>query len=162
MSTCTFQWLAAVSLTSKENSYVFTWSDPQASVHNSLYTLQKESAFCDVRLFDAKGYDVPAHACILAAGCPVLKSALLLEHSNRWLKEDGIKLRVGGITQKEWLIILEYLYTGRINIGLDSELIRNIHRAARMLKITGLATLIWKKVASLRLKVRCCIFSYLR
>ena len=138
---------------SKNDQCLLTWSDSSAKVHQNLYDLMKQNILCDVTLVDQRGRSVSAHACVLAAGSPVLKSTLMLDHSHNFLQKRGLSMKVADFTQQDWKIIMEYLYLGRISIGLNSALIKRVHRVARMLKITSLATMIWRKVGSLRLKV---------
>ena len=130
-----------------------TWISSDPGICPILHQLQEHAIFCDVSLLDDAGTSLQAHACVLAAGSPVLRNTLMLKQSRALLKKQGLTLRIAGVTRDIWSVILQFLYVNKVDIDSDLNVIHNVHRVAKMLGIKALESLIVMHVEELALQV---------
>ena len=98
---------------------------------NVLDDMRKRKAFCDTIILADDGHVFTAHACILAAASPVLKTRL---------KSRDIHIQIDGISRRTWEILLQFMYRGDITVP-DAAEIEEVLKAGLSLCLTGLAEL---------------------
>ena len=98
---------------------------------NVLDDMRKRKAFCDTIILADDGHVFTAHACILAAASPVLKTRL---------KSRDIHIQIDGISRRTWEILLQFMYRGDITV-LDAAETEEVLKAGLTLCLTGLAEL---------------------
>ena len=105
-----------------------TWC---VSLCHTLCEMRQSSSFSDV-IIQADGDNVlKAHTCVLAAASPVLKTQLLLSQHY---------LYVPKISKCMWEVLLQFIYTGNLEIPQPSE-ITGILKAGKRLQLTRLTSL---------------------
>lgn len=105
-----------------------TWC---ASLCHTLDDMRQSSGFSDVIIRADNGHVFTAHACVLAAASPVLKTQLLASHHY---------LDMPNISRHMWEVVLQFIYTGNLKIENTSE-IPSILETCELLELTGLITL---------------------
>lgn len=98
---------------------------------NALDDMRQRKAFCDTIILADDGHMFTAHACILAAASPVLKTHLM---------SRDIHIQIDGITKRSWDVLLQFIYCGHITV-LDVAEIEQVLKAGMLLNLTGLAEL---------------------
>ena len=93
--------------------------------------MRQTSSFSDVIIRADNGRVFTAHACVLAAASPVLKTQLLASHHY---------LDMSNISDHIWEIMLQFIYTGALKIENTSE-IPSVLETCELLELTGLITL---------------------
>ena len=129
------------------------WTGTDTGINPILHQLQQASLFCDVTLVDEEGICLPAHACILAAGSPVLKNTLMLKQSQVLLRKQGLTLRIAGIEHAIWRSLLQFLYVNELQVSDDFSFVQNLHKVAKMLGVRALETLIVDQVEAMAIQV---------
>ena len=120
-----FQKVVAVTMVLKKHK---TWC---ASLCHTLGDMRQSSSFSDVIIRADNGRVFTAHACVLAAASPVLKTQLLASHHY---------LDMSNISDHIWEVMLQFIYTGALKIENTSE-IPSILETCELLELTGLITL---------------------
>lgn len=98
---------------------------------NVLDDMRQRKAFCDTIILADDGHMFTAHACILAAASPVLKTHLM---------SRDIHIQIDGIAKRTWEVLLQFIYCGDIMV-LDAEEVEQVLRAGMLLNLTGQAEL---------------------
>ena len=98
---------------------------------NMLDDMRQRKAFCDTIILADNGHVFTAHACILAAASPVLKTRLM---------SRDIHIQINGIAKRTWEILLQFIYCGNITI-LDAVEVEQVLQAGILLNLTGLSEL---------------------
>ncbi|KAI0211167.1 hypothetical protein LSAT2_004016 [Lamellibrachia satsuma] len=105
-----------------------TWC---VSLCHTLCEMRQSSSFSDV-IIQADGDNVlKAHTCVLAAASPVLKTQLLLSQHYLYIPK---------ISKCMWEVLLQFIYTGNLEIPQPSE-IPGILKAGKRLQLTRLTSL---------------------
>lgn len=116
------------------------------NLHQTLNEFRLNNILCDVTIMDDRGGSTHAHSCILAAASPVLKSTVMLKDSNKMLIGQGLTLVIADISIEIWNLILEYLYLNTLVIPALPGLLEGVVRAASMLGMKDLQSLIMAHV----------------
>ena len=104
---------------------------------SAVNAFRQDGHFCDTEIRTSDGERLAAHACVVAAGSPVLRHLLLKQSRlRRVLVVQGKDIRVCGAI---WRIVLQVMYTGRafVEIARLAELLL----AAETLQIAQLRSL---------------------
>ncbi|KAI0207718.1 hypothetical protein LSAT2_007699 [Lamellibrachia satsuma] len=102
-------------------------------------TFRQDGLFCDTEIRTSDGERLAAHACIVAAGSPVLRRLLLKQakqiKSRRALVVRGKDVYVCGAI---WRVVLQLMYTGRAFVTIAR--LADLLQAAETLQIDRLRT----------------------
>ena len=113
------------------NKCNFTWDDYQSTTSKTFNELRKEKYFFDVTLVSDDGQQkIPAHKVVLAACSGYFKD--ILKQANH--QHPLVCLQ--GVTAKELDNVLDYIYSGEIQ--LPQENVRKFLDVAKRLKLKGL------------------------
>ena len=115
----------AMTLTQKQDN---GWN---RALCNMLDDMRQRKAFCDTIILTDNGHVFTAHACILAAASPVLKTHLM---------SRDIHIQINGIAKRTWEILLQFIYCGNITI-VDAVEVEQVLQAGILLNLTGLSEL---------------------
>ena len=104
-----------------------TWC---ATLCQTLDGMRQSSGFSDVIIQTDGDHIFSAHACVLAAVSPVLKTRLV---ANRHY------FYAPNITRRTWEILLQYIYSGRLEVSQSAEIPRVLQAGLR-LQLIGLSS----------------------
>ena len=99
----------------------------------ALNVLREETAFCDTTVVGNDQKTFRAHACVLAAASPTLKTYLKQATGNTYV------LRVDHMSSCTWQNVLQFVYTGRVFVAPGSS-VASLSKAANTLQMLGLQT----------------------
>ena len=93
---------------------------------NNLATMRETDIMCDTMVRASDGQTFPAHACILAASSPILKSSLIHKSSS-----SQYEVKLDGISGDIWQKLIVFIYSGKLDVPVT----RDVLYAAKQLKI---------------------------
>ena len=111
-----------------------SWS---ASLCHTLDDMRQSSGFSDVTIQTDGDHIFSAHACVLAAVSPVLKTRLLANRHYFYAPD---------ISRRTWEILLQYIYSGTLEVSVAE--IPPVLQAGTRLQLIGLESLceaLWKE-----------------
>ena len=104
---------------------------------SAVNAFRQDGHFCDTEIRTSDGERLAAHACVVAAGSPVLRHLLLKQSRlRRVLVVQGKDVRVCGVI---WRIVLQVMYTGRAFVAIAR--LAELLLAAETLQIDQLRSL---------------------
>ena len=98
---------------------------------HDLATMREKGILCDTTIIGSDNRKMKAHACVLAAASPILKTLLANRRGCKTIKSE--------ISSHLWQMILKFVYTSEVLVPLDDIMsLKDIHHAAKALDIVGL------------------------
>lgn len=79
----------------------------------TLNDMRKNALLCDTCIVGSDGYSLYAHACILAAVCPALRSQLARKHQ---ANSTNIRISTDSIESGMWEKVLRLIYCGEVQL----------------------------------------------
>ena len=110
-----------------------------------LFTMQAEGILCDAVIECKDGEKLPVHSCVLAAASPVFQQALAA-HGSDLIGHQKVLTGID-FSKHVWMLLIKFLYSGELEIGLSEQAIDSLKDLARKLLIV----LLEKKIDKLKL-----------